>query len=128
MSTISKTVSRVISASLLGSLAGIVSFTVLPGVANAADEAASSDNSLVLEEVTVTANKLNATKVLDTPASIQAISGDALQSQGVSGIMDVAGQIPGLTVQDLGPGDKSMSFAVSTRPAMRPLASTTAKR
>jgi iron complex outermembrane recepter protein len=106
VSTVSKTVSRIISVSLLGSLAGIVSFAVLPGVANAADEAASSDSSLVLEEVTVTANKLNATKVLDTPASIQAISGDALQSQGVSGIMDVAGQIPGLTVQDLGPGDK----------------------
>jgi iron complex outermembrane recepter protein len=63
-------------------------------------------DSGALEEVTVTANKLNAQKVLDTPASIQAISGDALQAQGVSGIMDVAGQVPGLAIQDLGPGDK----------------------
>jgi iron complex outermembrane recepter protein len=84
---------------MLGSLAGVVS------VASAADEAPAESGS-VLEEVTVTANKLNATKVLDTPASIQAISGDALQNAGVSGIMDVAGQIPGLSIQDLGPGDK----------------------
>ncbi len=59
-----------------------------------------------LEEIVVTANKLNAQKVLDIPASIQAIGGDALQASGVSGIIDVAGQIPGLSIQDLGPGDK----------------------
>ena len=106
MSSVSKTVSRIISASVLGSLAGIASFVVVPAVASAADEAPAADASLVLEEVTVTANKLNATKVLDTPTSIQAISGDALQNAGVSGIMDIAGEIPGLSIQDLGPGDK----------------------
>jgi iron complex outermembrane recepter protein len=59
-----------------------------------------------LDEIVVTANKLNAQKVLDIPVSIQAIGGDALQAAGVSGIMDVAGQVPGLSIQDLGPGDK----------------------
>jgi iron complex outermembrane receptor protein len=59
-----------------------------------------------LDEIVVTANKLNAQRVLDIPVSIQAISGDSLQAQGVSGIMDIAGQIPGLSIQDLGPGDK----------------------
>ena len=97
MSTVSKTVSRILAATFLGSLAG---------VAAAADEAPAADNGLDLQEVVVTANKLNATRVLDTPTSIQAISGDALQSAGVSGIMDVAGEIPGLSIQDLGPGDK----------------------
>ncbi len=63
-------------------------------------------DSAELAEVVVTANKLNATKVLDTPVSIQAISGDALQRYGASGIMDIAGDIPGLSIQDLGPGDK----------------------
>ena len=105
MSTISNTVSRIISASLLGSLAGIATLALVPGTAGAADEAA-ADNGGALEEVTVTANKLNASKVLDAPISIQAISGDALQNAGASGIMDVAGQIPGLAIQDLGPGDK----------------------
>ena len=97
MSTVSKTVSRIIAATFLGSLAG---------VATAADEAPAADNGLDLQEVVVTANKLNATRVLDTPTSIQAISGDALQNAGVSGIMDIAGEIPGLSIQDLGPGDK----------------------
>ena len=59
-----------------------------------------------LDEVVVTANKLNSQKVLDLPISIQAISGDALQRAGDSEFMDIAGQIPGLSVQDLGPGDK----------------------
>lgn len=102
---ISNTVSRIVSASLLGSLAGIATLAISPGAASAAEEAAAADSG-ALAEVTVTANKLNAAKVLDTPASIQAISGDALQAQGVSGIMDVAGQVPGLAIQDLGPGDK----------------------
>jgi iron complex outermembrane recepter protein len=102
---ISNTVSRIVSASLLGSLAGIATLAIAPGAASAAEEAAAADSG-ALAEVTVTANKLNAAKVLDTPASIQAISGDALQAQGVSGIMDVAGQVPGLAIQDLGPGDK----------------------
>ncbi len=59
-----------------------------------------------LDEIIVTANKLNSQKVLDIAASIQAISGEALQAAGVSGIMDIAGSIPGLSIQDLGPGDK----------------------
>jgi iron complex outermembrane recepter protein len=106
VSTISNTVSRIISASLLSSLAGIAAVMALPPAASAAEETAAPDNSSELAEVTVTANKLNAQKVLDVPASIQAISGEALQNAGVSGIMDVAGQIPGLSIQDLGPGDK----------------------
>src|SRR5580692_721608 len=65
-----------------------------------------SANSAGLEEIVVTANKLNAQKVLDIPTSIQAISGDALQAAGASGIMSIAGEIPGLSIQDLGPGDK----------------------
>src|SRR6266436_3908581 len=59
-----------------------------------------------LEEIIVTANKLNAQKVLDIPASIQAISGDSLQAASASGIMSIAGEVPGLSIQDLGPGDK----------------------
>jgi iron complex outermembrane receptor protein len=59
-----------------------------------------------LSEVVVTANKLTAQSVLDAPVSIQAISGDAIQAAGSSAIMDIAGQIPGLSIQDLGPGDK----------------------
>src|ERR1700722_14412513 len=52
-----------------------------------------------LDEIIVTANKLNTQKVLDTPSSIQAISGDALKLAGDSQFMDIAGEIPGLSVQ-----------------------------
>ena len=68
--------------------------------------AGTSSESAGLEEIVVTANKLNSQKVLDLPISIQAISGDSLQRAGSSAFMDIAGQIPGLSVQDLGPGDK----------------------
>ncbi|HET9389137.1 MAG TPA: TonB-dependent receptor [Steroidobacteraceae bacterium] len=80
--------------------------STVPGMVAAADAPAPAAESTALEEVTVTANKLNAQKVLDVPAAIQAISGDALQRAGAAGIMDVAGNIPGLSIQDLGPGDK----------------------
>ena len=68
--------------------------------------AESTGDSAGLEEVVVTANKLNSQKVLDLPISIQAISGDSLQRAGSVAFMDIAGQVPGLSVQDLGPGDK----------------------
>jgi outer membrane receptor protein involved in Fe transport len=69
-----------------------------------ADQSASSGG--LLEEVTVTANKRGEQSVVDVPGAIQAISGDTLQRQGVSGFIDVATRIPGLQLQDLGPGDK----------------------
>jgi iron complex outermembrane receptor protein len=73
----------------------------------AADPAEGSGaDSSSLAEIIVSANKLNSQKILDVPASIQAISGDALQRSQASGIMDIAGAIPGLSIQDLGPGDK----------------------
>ena len=91
-----------ISSCMVAMSAGIV--WVLAGAPVVAASAASE--SAPIEEIVVTANKLNAQKILDVPASIQAISGDSLQAAGSSAFMDVAGQIPGLSVQDLGPGDK----------------------
>jgi iron complex outermembrane receptor protein len=96
------TVKLGVSGRLLAAAVGIAATWATPLTAMGQTAAGSGG----LEEIVVTANKLNAQKVLDIPVSIQAISGDALQAAGVSGIMDVAGQIPGLSIQDLGPGDK----------------------
>lgn len=74
------------------------------GAQAATDDAGAADQGL--QEVVVTANKLTTEKVLDLPASIQAIGSGELQRIGASGIMDIAGMIPGLSIQDLGPGDK----------------------
>jgi iron complex outermembrane recepter protein len=67
---------------------------------------AAADATDALQTVEVTATKLSTENVMDVPASIQAISGDALQRDMASGIMSIAGEVPGLSIQDLGPGDK----------------------
>ena len=67
---------------------------------------AQTANSDALQEVEVTATKLNVVNVMDVPASIQAISSGALERDMASGIMSIAGEVPGLSIQDLGPGDK----------------------
>jgi len=71
----------------------------------AADGSNDADASQ-LTEIVVSANKLSTQKILDVPASIQAIGSDSLERTQAAGIMDIAGKIPGLSVQDLGPGDK----------------------
>jgi iron complex outermembrane recepter protein len=91
------------------SIISVLTFTTaLSAVAVAADNedsnAATSEAGIA--EVVVTANKLTAQSVLDVPSSLQAISGDALRANGVSGFMDLAGDIPGLAVEDQGPGDR----------------------
>ena len=87
-------------------LAAGAAMAALIGLPLAAQGDASGATDSSLNEIVVTANKLNAQRVLDIPVSIQAISGDALQAAGASGIMSIAGDIPGLSIQDLGPGDK----------------------
>jgi iron complex outermembrane receptor protein len=77
-----------------------------PPIAGGSEQSLTKGKPESLGEIVVSANKLNAQRVLDVPASIQAISGDSLRSAGASAFMDIAGQIPGLSVQDLGPGDK----------------------
>ena len=56
---------------------GIAATLAAPLSSPAQTVAASSTG---LEAIVVTANKLNAQKVLDIPASIQAISGESLQT------------------------------------------------
>jgi len=88
---------------LVCSLLGLAAAATVPAVGAQAD---TSTDGNELTEVVVTANKLNAASAITVPASIQAISGDALEREDASGIMSIAGQIPGLSIQDLGPGDK----------------------
>jgi outer membrane receptor protein involved in Fe transport len=84
-------------------IAGAACAGLMTGLPALAADAESATN---VDEVVVTANKMSATTVLKAPTSIQAISGETLQKQGVVGFMDIARQVPGLSVQDLGPGDR----------------------
>ena len=64
----------------------------------------------VLEEILVTATKRGEMDVQDIPGSIYAIGGTALEAKAQTQFRDVAASIPGLTFQDLGPGD--MEFII----------------
>jgi outer membrane receptor protein involved in Fe transport len=93
---------RGLRAVLIGGVAGA---SLLAGTPSLAAAVAASEPSTV-EEVIVTADKMGSSTVLQAPMAIQAISGEALQKQGVSGFMDIAAKIPSLAVEDLGPGDR----------------------
>ncbi len=57
-------------------------------------------------DIVVTASKRVATTVQDTPISVQALSGDDLKQKGALDFADFYRTVPGLSVQDEGPGDK----------------------
>jgi iron complex outermembrane receptor protein len=73
---------------------------MIAGVAHAGPDPSS------VSEVVVTANKRGAQAVLDVPGAIQAITGASIQRSGAMTLGDIATKIPGLQLQDLGPGDK----------------------
>jgi hypothetical protein len=64
----------------------------------------------VLEEVIVTATKRGDQDIQSIPASIYALSGSILEEKAHFEFRAVATSIPGLTFQDLGPGD--MEFII----------------
>lgn len=66
-------------------------------------EAAPEAGTGAIEEVVVTAEKREST-VQKTPISITAISGADLQSAGVSNLLSVAQQVPGVSFKTSGPG------------------------
>lgn len=59
-----------------------------------------------IEEIVVTASKRGEVRIQDIPFSIQAIDGDALQEAGSLDFADYFRQIPGLSMNNQGPGDK----------------------
>lgn len=71
-----------------------------------ATTATSAWADLVLEEVIVTATKRGDTDIQSIAGAIHALDGNSLQIRGIQDFEQFAGQIPGLSFQDLGPGDK----------------------
>ena len=65
--------------------------------------AASEPTTEGLEEITVTAEKVNST-IQNTPISISALSGDQLTAAGLNRLEDVAHEVPGLSMRSAGPG------------------------
>jgi iron complex outermembrane recepter protein len=97
------------------SVASLMSQALLHAPAFAADAPATD----ALEEVVVTAEKRGERSTQDVPAAIQAISGAQLAKSGAAEFSDYAAQIPSLSYNDLGPGDKKYVIRgiTSTGPA-----------
>ena len=89
------------SIAVAATLAGF--FALNPVAWSAPADAESAAASGALEEVVVTAEKREST-VQKTPISITAISGVDLQAQGISDLVSVAQQVPGLSFKTSGPG------------------------
>jgi outer membrane receptor protein involved in Fe transport len=90
-------------AALLGGTVGEVAWGQAAPGADAAARAAS------LQEIVVTAEK-RASTVQDTPLSITALSGDQLQSQGVSSVAAIAAETPGISMRSAGPGQTELEM------------------
>lgn len=75
----------------------------------AQDQAASGEDAragLALEEIVVTARKRGEESVQDIPIAVTAFSEDMLEKLGANNFEDFAYQVPGLTFNDGGPGEK----------------------
>jgi iron complex outermembrane receptor protein len=98
-------------------LAGLALLVFLPALAAGAQEPAppsepaenQEPEERVTEEITVTAT-LREEKVQDVPFSVAAPSEEQLRKQGVESIEGIAQTTPGLTVQNLGPGQSQVAM------------------
>src|SRR5882762_6565592 len=106
---IARSLRAALGATLVG--ATIIGACVLAGTARADQGAAQSGSGTAaagppaqtLEEVVVTAEKREST-VQKTPISVTAIEGTALQAAGVTDMLTLAQQVPGISFKTSGPG------------------------
>jgi iron complex outermembrane recepter protein len=82
-------------------------FYSVPFVAAAQDAATSDDE--INEEIIVTAQK-RATSLQEVPFSIAALTNEDLKESGASNIVELARNVPGLYIADLGPGQSQVAI------------------
>jgi len=82
-------------------------FYTLPFVATAQDTPLTDDE--INEEIIVTAQK-RATSLQDVPFSIAAVTGQDIKESGASNIVELARNVPGLYIADLGPGQSQVAI------------------
>jgi iron complex outermembrane receptor protein len=80
--------------------------TVTVGQAQTVEQSGTSDR---LQEIVVTAEK-RASTVQSTPISMTAISGEELQSQGLTNLLEVAQEVPGVSFRTAGPGQSEFEM------------------
>ena len=77
-------------------------------IAAMAQNAAAPDDELI-QEIIVTAQK-RATSLQEVPFSIAAVTNEDMKESGVSNIVDIGRNVPGLYVTDLGPGQSQVAI------------------
>ena len=85
-------------------LTGVTSFSVL-----AQQDRQDGQDQVVTEEITVTARKREET-LQDVPFSVVAPSEEQLRNLGVQNIEDVAANVAGFSIQNLGPGQSQVAI------------------
>lgn len=80
----------------------------LPFAANA-QSAAKPDDEEITEVITVTAQK-RATSIQEVPFSVAAVTNEDIKQSGATNIVEVARNVPGLYVADLGPGQSQVAI------------------
>src|SRR5258706_10589213 len=86
-----------------------VAFAVTAILATAAARAADAPPTATLEEVVVTAQKRTAS-LQDVPFSVSATSEEQIRNSGSGSLVDLARNIAGLSIADLGPGQSQMAI------------------
>jgi iron complex outermembrane receptor protein len=89
---------------MLLAASALAGLAISGGVALAQD-----DNTSVLEEIVVTAQK-RAERLQDVPISITAVSGEELARRGSTGLMDLQYSVPGLSALEYGPGQERVQL------------------
>ncbi|MEI8259801.1 MAG: TonB-dependent receptor plug domain-containing protein, partial [Deltaproteobacteria bacterium] len=90
---------------VLYTLAAAISATLAASVAQAADSVAAG----ALEDVVVTAQK-RAASLQDVPFSVAATTDEQIRSSGAGSIVDLARNVAGLSIADLGPGQSQIAI------------------
>jgi iron complex outermembrane receptor protein len=80
-----------------------------PGLLRAAEPDSSAMAPVQLEEIVVTSRKRAETEY-DVPLSINAQTGEMIRNSGATSLEDVARNVAGLAVQDLGPGQSQVAI------------------
>lgn len=85
----------------------LLPFAVLPGSAQA-QTTPPQDDASVVDEVVVTALRRE-TRLQDTPISITAVTGQALENMGASTVQDIVSSVPGLNLTEGNTGQRRIS-------------------
>ena len=116
---------RVASMLILGTLALATADLAVSQGTDGGPSAADQGNEVGLQEIVVTAEK-RSERINDVPISITAVTGDRLQSQGITDLAELTKVVPGFTYQasaygnpiytirgigfDAGAGDRGVSL------------------